>query len=101
MKRALLGLLAVMMLVMSACGDATVAVVVPLGPVIEPPSITSYQFTQNRTAEFIDGSVDFFAPDSDIATMTVVVFNSGFESRTTTPINLPNVIQDTILFSID
>lgn len=99
MKRVLLGMLAVMMLVMSACGDSSVTVVVPL----EPPSITSFQFTQDRIAEFIDGSVVFFAPDSDIDTMTVAVFDSrGFEiSRRTTLIDLPNVIQGTIPFSID
>lgn len=98
MKRALLGMLAVMMLVMSACGDSSVTVVVPL----EPPSITSLSFTQDRIDEFIDGSVTFIAPDSDIDTMTVAVFDSrGFQiSRTTTLIDLPNVIQGTIPFSI-
>lgn len=99
MKRALLGMLAVMMLVMSACGDSSVTVVVPL----EPPSITSFEFIQDRTTEFIVGSVNFFAPDSDIDTMTVAVFDSrGFQiSRTTTLIDLPNVIRGTIPFSID
>ena len=103
MKRVLLAMFAVMMLVMSGCGDSSVAVVVPVDPVPEPPSITSFQFTQDRIAEFIDGSVNFSAPDSDIDTMTVVVFDSrGFEiSRTTTVINLPDVIQGTIPFSID
>jgi hypothetical protein len=99
MKRLLLGMFAVMMLVMSACGDASVSVVVP----IEPPSITLFQFTQDRVNEFIDGSVTFFAPDSDIDTMTVTVFDSrgSVQFRTTTLIDLPGVIQGTIPFSID
>lgn len=100
MKRILLGMLAVMMLVMSACGDSSVTVVAPL----EPPTITSFQFTQDRTDEFIDGSVGFFAPDSDIDTMTITVINNSGGSvqfRTTTLINLPDVIRGTIPFSID
>jgi len=104
MKRLLLGMLTMMTLVMSGCGSASVGVTIPLEPVIDPPSITSFRFTQDRVTEFIDGSVDFFAPDSDIDTMTVVVFDStgGFErSRTTALINLPGVVQGTIPFSID
>jgi hypothetical protein len=103
MKRVLLGLMAIMMLVMSGCGDASVAVVIPIGPVIQPPSITSHQFSKDPVTEFIDGSVDFYAPDSDIDTMTVVVFDPrGYEiSRSQTLINLTGVVQGTIPFSID
>jgi len=99
MKRALLGLLAVMMLVMSACGDATIAVVVPL---VEPPSITLSDIYIDGGREVVGGIVNFFAPDSDIDTMTVAVFDSRGEliSRTTTLIDLPGVIQGTIPFSI-
>jgi len=99
MKRLLLCILAMTILVMPGCGDGGVTVVVP---VVEPPSITSYQFTQDRVDEFIDGSVNFFAPDSDIDTITVTVFDSrGFEvSRTTALLDLPGVIQGTIPFSI-
>jgi hypothetical protein len=103
MKRGLLGLMAMMMLVMSGCGDASVAVVIPIGPVIQPPSITAHQFTKDSVNEFIDGSVSFFAPDSDIDTMTVVVLDPrGYEiSRSQTLINLPGAVQGTIPFSID
>lgn len=104
MKRMLLGMLAIMMLVMSGCGGGTVEVVVPIEPVINPPSITLNQFTQDRVRDFIDGSVVFFAPDADIDTMTVSVFDSigGFErSRTTAVITLPGVVRGTIPFSID
>jgi hypothetical protein len=98
MKRLFLGLLAIMMLVISGCGDAS-------GPYYHyyPPAITSYQFTKDIVAEFIDGSIDFYAPDSDIDTMTVTVFNSrGIQiSRTRKLIDLPRVIEGTIFFSID
>lgn len=105
MKRLLLGMLTIMMLVMSGCGDASVAVVVPLEPVIviSPPTITSYQFTKDPVAEFIDGSVEFYAPDSDIDTMTVVVIDPrGYEIyRKNTLIYLSGAVQGSIPFSID
>jgi hypothetical protein len=101
MKKVLLGLMAIMMLAMSGCGGGSVEVVVPIGP--EPPSITSHQFTKDPVAEFIDGSVAFYAPDSDIDTMTVVVYDPrGREiSRSQTVINLPGAVHGTIPFSID
>lgn len=98
MKRVLLGMLAVMMLVMSACGDSSVTVVVPL----QPPSITFLDVALDRVTEVAVGTVDFIAPDEDIATMTVTVIDSGgvLISRTTTLIDLPNVIEGTIPFRI-
>jgi hypothetical protein len=101
MKKLLLGMMAIMMLVMSGCGGGSVEVVVPIGP--SPPLITSYGFTKDTVREFVDGSVAFYAPDSDIDTMTVVVFNPrGIEiSRTQTLINLPGTAHGTIPFSID
>lgn len=102
MKRALSGLLGIMMLVMSGCGDGSVSVVVPVAPVINPPSITLNPFTQDKTAKFIDGSVTFYAPDSDIDTMTVAVYDSiGLLSRTPTIVYLPGTTWGTIPFSID
>lgn len=103
MKRMLLGMLAIMMLVMTGCGDGTVAVVVPLQPVINPPSITSHSFTKNTATEFIYGDVAFYAPDSDIDSMTVVVLDPGGNeiSRSKTFPNRTGVTQGTIPFSID
>lgn len=102
MKRLLLGALTIMMLLLSGCGDG-ILVVVPIGPVINPPSITSYQFTKDPVGAFINGSVTFYAPDSDIYSMTVVVFDSGgnTKSRITSFPNFPGAIQGTIPFSID
>jgi len=102
MKKMLLTMLSLLMLVMSGCGDGTVSVIIPIIPAASP-SITSYQFTKDTVAEFIDGSVDFHAPDSDIDTITITVFNSsGFQvARTTIALNLPGVIFGTIPFSID
>lgn len=98
MKRLLLGILAVAMLVLSGCGDSSVTVVVPL----QPPSITTLSFTQDRIDEFIDGSVDFFAPSSDIDTITVEVFDSRgvLVISTTTARNLFELERGTIFFSI-
>jgi len=102
MKRFLTGLLAMTMLVLSGCGDASVSVIIPI-TLADPPSITSYQFTKNTATEFINGSVDFFAPDSDIDTITIAVFDSrvGLVTRTRTALNLPGVTRGTISFSID
>ncbi len=103
MKRLLIAMLTIVMLVVSGCGDATVSVFIPIGPVISPPSITSYQFTKKTATELIDGSVDFYAPDSDIDSMTVVVFDPrGHEiSRSKTFIYLTGVVRGTIPFRID
>lgn len=105
MKKMLLGMMALMMLVLSGCGDGSVAVavVVPIGPVISPPSITSYQFTKDPAAEFIDGSVTFYAPDADIDKMTIAVFDPDgkVKSRSETYVYLAGVVHGTIPFSID
>lgn len=96
-------MMAMMMLLMSGCGGGSVEVVVPIGPVIAPPTITTYRFTKDPVTEFIDGSVDFYAPDSDIDTMTVVVIDPrGYEiSRAVKLIDLRGVVQGTIPFTID
>jgi hypothetical protein len=102
MKRLLLGVLTIMVLLMSGCGEG-VRVVVPIVPVISPPSITSYQFTKDPVAKLINGSIAFYAPDSDVYSMTVVVFDSGgnTKSRITSFPSFPGAIRGTIPFSID
>lgn len=96
MKRIIFGILAIMMAGLSGCGETTTVTV-------NPPSITSYRFTKDAVTEYIDGNAGYFAPDSDIDSMTVVVFDSrGFEiSRTKTFLNLPGITQGTVFFSID
>lgn len=98
MKKVIVGMLAILMLAMTGCGGGSVEVVVPV-----EPSITLNPFSQDRVSEFIFGSVDFYAPDSDIDSMTVVAYDArGIQwSRTNTSINLPDVIRGTIPFSID
>lgn len=95
MKRLMFGMVMMVMTILSGCGDSSVAV--------NPPSITSYQFTKDSLHEYIDGSVDYYAPDSNIDSMTVVVYDSrGYEwSRTNTLISHPEITQGTIPFSID
>lgn len=104
MKRLVLVILAIMMLGMAGCGDPTIAVVIPVAPVINPPSITLNQFiTKDPVKEIIYGSVDFYAPDADISTMTVTVFDSrgSIKTSTTTSLTLLGVTQGNIPFSID
>lgn len=102
MKRLLVGLVAMLTLVMTGCGDGSVTVVVPI-VTPQPPTIESYAFTKNTASLFVLGSVNYFAPDSDIDSMTVTVFNSsGFQAaRSVTIINQPGVVRGTIPFSID
>ena len=92
-------MLTMMTLVISGCGGSSVAVVVP----VNPPSITLNQFTKDTVAEFIDGNVVFFAPDSDIDTITVSVFDSSGAVifRKESLLNLQGVVQGTVPFSID
>jgi hypothetical protein len=102
--RRLFSVIAVMaMLSIAGCGDSSVSVVIPIVPIIQPPSITSYQFTKNTATEFVNGTVDFYAPDTDIDTITITVFDSrGFEiARKRTIVNLAGVVRGTIPFSID
>lgn len=103
MKKLLLAVMAIMILAVSGCGGGTVEVYVPIEPVIYPPEITSYQFTKDPVTEFIHGSIEFYAPDSDIDTMTVVVIDpSGHEiSRVNTLIYRAGVTSGTIPFNID
>jgi hypothetical protein len=104
MKNMLVGMMAILMLIMSGCGDGSgsVSVYVPFEPIIDPPTITSHGFSKDRIAEYIDGSVNFIAPDSDIDTITVTVFdpNNREISRTTTKRNLQDVTSGTVFFSI-
>ncbi len=103
MKKRFAGMLAILMLAMAGCGGGSVDVSVPVTPVVHAPSITLNAFTKDTLYEILDGSVSFYAPDSDIDSMTVVAINpGGYEvSRTVKLITLPGVIQGTIPFSID
>lgn len=102
-KLILLVMVTMTLLVMSGCGGGSVEVVIPVGP--EPPSIALNQLTQDRVNEFIDGRISFFAPDSDIDTMTIAVFDESrggiLVTRVTTLIDLPGAVQGIIPFSID
>jgi hypothetical protein len=97
MRKLIWGVLVFMMVGLSGCGggENTVAV--------NPPSITSYQFSKDAVHEYIDGSVNYYAPDSDINSITVVAYDSlGHEkSRTNKLVNYPGISHGTITFSID
>lgn len=103
MKKLLVAIMALVALTVSGCGDASVAVLIPIGESANPPAITSYQFTKNTLTETINGSVIYVAPDIDLDTMTIVVFDSrGFEvARTKAVLNLQGISQGTVFFTID
>lgn len=104
MKRMILLVMSLMMLGLAGCGSE-VSVVIPIDiPVITPPTITSSQYTQDTVNRFVDGSVDFYAPYSDIDTITISVMDSrGFvlERTVTALTGLTGRTTGTISFSID
>lgn len=104
MKPMILLVMSLMMLGLAGCGSE-VSVVVPIPiDIVSAPSITFSQYSQDAGNAFVHGSVDFSAPDSDIDTITISVFDSsGFVvERTVTPLTgLTGRTAGTILFSID
>ncbi|MBL0225349.1 MAG: hypothetical protein IPQ16_07165 [Geobacteraceae bacterium] len=104
MKRIILLVVSMMVLALAGCGSE-VSVVIPIPvPIITPPSITYSQYTQDTVNRFVDGSVDFYAPYSDIDTITITVVDSrGFVvERAVTPVpGLTGITTGTISFSID
>lgn len=99
--------LMVMTLAMAGCGSGSVSWDVPVYPPIVsapyPPSITSYDFSKDRDKYFIVGNIQFYAPDSDIDTMTVNVFDSRGSSvyKTKNVINRRGITNGSIPFSVD
>lgn len=104
MKRLMLIVLASLMLTATGCGSSvSVGVTIPID-LIESPSITSSRFSQDLNNQFIDGTVDFYAPDADIDTITIAVVDSnGFliERQVTPVIGYGGVVTGTISFTID
>jgi len=106
MKRVFLLIMSVMMFSLAGCGsEGSVSVYIPApDPIITLPSITNSQFSQDTLNHFIYGSVDFYAPDNDIDTMTISVINSrGFVMERTVKslTGLTGMTTGIIQFSID
>lgn len=82
MKRIMLLILASMVLLTAGCGSEVTVVI----PVAQSPEITAARFSQDVFRSFVDGSIDFFAPDTDLDTITTTVTDSrGFNvTRTVT-----------------
>lgn len=74
MKRFILVTMSLLMLLTAGCG-AEVTFVVPI-PVLNAPTITFYQYSQDVTNAFVDGTVEFSAPDFDLDTITVSIVDS-------------------------
>jgi hypothetical protein len=103
MKRLRLGLLAMVLLVMSGCGDTSVAILITSGSWAYPPSISMNYYSKDSVHKLITGSVSFYAPDSDVNTITISVFDSrGFDRiRSTSALFFPGVTSGTVPFRID
>lgn len=106
MKRLILIIISIMMLVTAGCGSE-VSVVVPIPIpifIVTPPSITAYQFTQDSVNYFVNGSVDYYAPDFDLDTITISATNSFgvvTERTVTSLVGVNGRTTGTITFSID
>lgn len=74
MKRLILVTMSVLMFSIAGCGG-DISVFIPI-PIIISPSITHNQYTQDMVNSFVDGTVDFYAPDHDLDTITITVFDS-------------------------
>lgn len=76
MKRLLLVMMLLPMLLVAGCGSE-ISVVIPIPiPITISPSITYNQYTQDTVNSYVDGAVDFYAPDHDLDTITITVFDS-------------------------
>jgi hypothetical protein len=72
------------MTMIAGCGSE-VSVMLPLY-YESSPAITNFHYTQDVVNSYVDGTVAFYAPDSDLGSITITVVNSrGAEiSRTIT-----------------
>jgi len=78
MKRLLVTMLLFMTMV-AGCGSE-ISVVLPIYT-NSPPTITTYHNTQDVVNSYVDGTVEFYAPDSDLDTITIIVADSRGAER--------------------
>ncbi|MDD2737024.1 MAG: hypothetical protein PHF56_24075 [Desulfuromonadaceae bacterium] len=74
MKRLILVTMLLLMTMIAGCGSE-VSIVLPLY-FDSSPAITTYHYTQDVVNSYVDGSVEFYAPDSDLDGRTITVVNS-------------------------
>lgn len=74
MKRLLVTMLLLMTMI-AGCGSE-ISVALPIFYYESPPTITNYHHTQDVANSYVDGSVEFYAPDTDLDTITIIVNNS-------------------------
>lgn len=103
MRKILIVVMSILILGLAGCGgEVTVTVPLPIH-IITAPSIASYQFSQDRINYLVEGSVDYYAPDVDIDTITISATNSNGVVTNMTVTSLTNTIgsSGSIAFSID
>jgi hypothetical protein len=71
MKRLILVTMLFLMTMIAGCGE-----LLPASSDYLPPKITTYHHTQDVLNSYVDGTLEFYAPDSDLDTITISVVNS-------------------------
>lgn len=102
MKRLILVAMSVIMFLISGCGSE-ITVVWPIFQ-YDSPTISDFHYSQDMLNHYVDGTVDFYAPDHDLDSITISVTNSrGVEvERTVTSLGgYSGQSAGTISFSID
>ena len=102
MKRLILVAMSLIMFLISGCGSE-ITVVWPIFQ-YDPPTISNFHYSQDRVNSYVDGTVDFYAPDHDLDSITISVRDSrGIEvERTVTSLGAySGQAAGTISFSID
>lgn len=74
MKRLILVAMVLLMTMIAGCGSE-VSIVLPLY-YDSLPEITTCHYTQDVVNSYVDGTVEFYAPDSDLGSITITVVNS-------------------------
>lgn len=74
MKLFILFTMLLLMMMIAGCGSE-ISIVLP-AYYNSPLTITNYHHTQDVVNSYIDGTVEFYAPDSDLDTITISVVNS-------------------------
>lgn len=102
MKKFFLTTTLLLMFITAGCGSE-ISFVVPI-PFLSAPAITYYQYSQDSLNFFVDGTVEFSAPDFDLDTITVSIVDSRgvVTQQTVTSLGaFRGLSSGTIPFSID
>ena len=103
MKRLILVAMLLLMTMITGCGSE-ISVALPIVFYDSPPTITTYRHTQDVVNSYVDGTVEFYAPDNDITSVTITVVNfrgTEIEHTVTSLGAFAGITTGAISFSID